>query len=91
MTDNDISKVAKALGGSWKELGQTLGFSQLELEKFSTGTHSVIIAGRKMLDEWLTLQSKNATYNALLGALEIIQRQDIVDKLEATRTKNDHY
>lgn len=87
MTDEDITEVLKVLGSSWKELGQTLGFSQLELERFSLDSHPLELcyAGKKMLEEWQTLHSKNATFFALLGALEIIQRRDIADDLVAAR------
>lgn len=73
------------LGSSWKELGQTLGFSQLELERLSLSSPSVVYVGRKMLQEWEALINKNATFSALLGALEIIQRRDIADDLVSAR------
>lgn len=68
------------------ELGQTLGFSQLELERFSLTSPNALCAGMKMLEEWQTLHKKNATFFALLGALEIIQRRDIADELSALRS-----
>lgn len=76
------------LGGSWMELGQTLGFSQLELERFSLTSRSAVYAGQKMLEEWQTLHKKNATFYALLGALEIVQRRDIADELAAIRMEH---
>lgn len=86
MTDGDINQVLKVLGPSWKELGRTLGFTQLELEHFSvTTSHSPSYAGKKMLEEWQTLHNRNATFFSLLGALEIIQRRDIADDLVAAR------
>lgn len=90
VTDEDINQVLKVLGPSWKELGQTLGFSQLELEHFSlTTSNSLAYAGKKMLEEWQTLRNRNATFFALLGALEIIQRRDIADELVAARMGRD--
>ena len=44
-----------------------------------------LAAGRKMMEEWKTLYKQNATFFALLGALEIIQRRDIADDLVASR------
>jgi hypothetical protein len=86
VTDEDICRVAKVLGHSWMELGRTLGFSQLELERFSLTSPNALSAGMKMLNEWQTLHKKNATFYALLGALEIVQRRDIADELAALRT-----
>lgn len=77
------------LGQSWKDLGQTLGFNQMELERFSLTYGTVSHAGKKMLEEWQTLHNKNATFFALLGALEIIQRRDIADDLVAARMTGD--
>lgn len=85
VTDEDINQVVKVLGHTWMELGQTLGFSRLELERFSLTSHSASCAGKKMLEEWQTLHKKNATFFALLGALEIVQRRDIADELAAMR------
>ena len=85
VTDEDINCVLKMLGSSWKELGKTLGFSQLELERLSLCSPSVVSAGKKMLQEWQALLNKNATFFALLGALEIIQRRDIADDLVSSR------
>ena len=73
------------LGSSWQELGKTLGFSQVELERFCLMSCSVSYAGKKMLEEWQNLHNRNATFSALLGALEIIQRRDIADDLVAVR------
>ena len=81
--------MVKVLGNSWEELGKTLGFSRLELERFSLTSHSTSCAGKKMLEEWQTLHSKSATFYALLGSLEIIQRRDIADDLVATRMIGD--
>ena len=92
VTDEDITRVLQVLGPSWKELGQTLGFTQLELEHFSiTTSHSLCYAGKKMLEEWQTLHNRSATFFALLGALEIIQRQDIADNLVAARMEKDGF
>ena len=78
--------VSKNLGTSWVELGQTLGFSGPELESFSLRVKAVHSkAGERMLREWQTLHRHNATFFALLGALEIIQRRDIADSLVAAR------
>lgn len=74
--------MSRDLGSSWIELGQTLGFSRQELESFSLRAKSVHRkAGERMLREWQTLHSHNATFFALLGALEIIQRKDIANNL----------
>lgn len=91
MTDEDINKVLMVLGSSWRDLGETLGFSKQELERFSLTTHpvSASYAGKKMLEEWQTLHNKNATFFALLGALEIIQRRDIADSLVISRLGGD--
>ena len=92
VTDEDINQVLKVLGPSWKDLGQTLGFSQLELEHFSlTTSHSLSYAGKKMLEEWQTLHNRNATFFALLGALELIHRRDIADDLVAARMGTDGF
>ena len=86
VTDKDIEVVSKNLGTSWVELGQTLGFSGPELESFSLRVKAVHSkAGERMLREWQTLHRHNATFFALLGALEIIQRRDIADSLVAAR------
>lgn len=90
VTDEDISLVCKSLGLSWKELGQTLGFSQMELECFSLEAphpppKGYAHTGRRMLGEWQTLHNKHATFSALLGALEIVHRRDIADDLVAAR------
>lgn len=81
VTDSDINQAAKVLGLSWKDLGQTLGFSEVELECFSLDS----FPGKRMLKEWQTQPNKNATFFALLGALEIIQRRDIADDLTFAR------
>lgn len=73
------------LGSSWRELGQTLGFSRVELERVSISFPAAAHAGRKMLQEWQSLLNKNATFSALLGALEIIQHRDIADDLVHSR------
>ena len=85
VTDEDINRILKMLGSSWKELGRTLGFSKLELERLSVSSSSVVYAGKKMLQEWQALLRRNATFYALLGALEIIQRRDIADDLVSSR------
>ena len=86
VTDQDIEVVSRDLGTSWVELGQTLGFSGPELESFSLRVKAVQSkAGERMLREWQTLHRHNATFFALLGALEIIQRRDIADSLVAAR------
>ena len=66
-------------------LGQTLGFSRTELERVAVTSKTHVSAGRHMLEEWKTLYKNNATFFALLGALEIIQRRDIADDLVAER------
>ena len=86
MTDQDISVVLKHLGASWAELGQILGFSRTELERFSRSHNK---AGEQMLLEWMNVHSRNATFFALLGALEIVQRRDIADELIASRMAGD--
>ena len=85
-----MSLVVKLLGSSWKELGETLGFSQLELECFSIEAPHPPPKGhahatRRMLGEWQTMHSRHATFSALLGALEIVQRRDVADDLVASR------
>jgi len=86
VSDEDLNCVVKMLGYSWKELGQTLGFSQVELERIAISFPAPSHAGRKILQEWQSLVNKNATFSALLGALEIIQRRDIADDLVHSRT-----
>ena len=85
ITDEDIEIVLATLGTSWQELGQALGFSQRELEKFTLTSQSFSDAGEKMLREWQSVHSQNATFFALLGALEIVQRREIADQLVAAR------
>ncbi len=85
VTDNDIDRAVKMLGSSWRELGQTLGFSQVELERVTISFPLPAHAGKKMLQDWQRLLNKNATFPALLGALEIIQRRDIADDLAQAR------
>lgn len=77
------------LGKSWRELGQTLGFTPKELQRFSLSSDSVTQAGERMLKKWQTLHEKTATFFNLLGALEIVQRRDIADELVAARMADD--
>ena len=44
-----------------------------------------LLAAQCMMEEWKTLYKQNATFFALLGALEIIQRRDIADELVNSR------
>lgn len=85
VTDSDLQLVVKVLGTSWTELGQTLGFMRWELENISLTSQSVAQAGERMLTQWQTLHSRNATFFTLLGSLELVQRKDIVDELVAAR------
>lgn len=85
VTDEDIEIVLATLGASWQELGQTLGFSKRELERFSLTSQSLNDAGEKMLREWQSVHTQNATFFALLGALEIVHRREIADQLVAAR------
>ncbi len=89
ITDADLSLVVSVLGESWQELGQTLGFTRKELQRFSLSTNSTSEAGGKMLRKWHTLYAKTATVFGLLGALEIVQRRDIADELVAARMADD--
>lgn len=87
VTEEDIGLVSRSLGSSWAELGQILGFSQAELERLSASAHRR--AGEEMLRKWRTVHPQNATFFALLHALEIIQRRDIADGLLAVRMAGD--
>ncbi len=77
------------LGKSWQELGQTLGFTRKELQRFSLSSDSMAQAGEKMLRKWQTMHTRTATFFGLLGALEIVQRRDIADELVAARMEDD--
>ena len=85
ITSEDIEVVCFQLGSSWPVLGQTLGFSHTELERVAMVSKTHLSAAHKMLEEWKTLYKQNATFFALLGALEIIQRRDLADDLVASR------
>ena len=89
ISEEDIEVVAGQLGASWAVLGQMLGFTRSELEQFSLGSPSVRQTVETMLREWQILHRQNATFFALLGALEIIQRSDIADDLVAFRMAGD--
>lgn len=102
-TEEDLKIVSENVGTSWLELGQILGFSRAELERFTRtamegdslskmateegGSAAVLnkVAARAMLCEWQMVHSQNATFFALLGALEIVQRRDIADSLISAR------
>lgn len=85
ITSEDIQTVCIQLGASWPVLGQTLGFSRTELERIAMVSKTHLSAAQHMLQEWKTLYKQNATFFALLGSLEIIQRRDIADDLVASR------
>lgn len=89
LTDSDLDVVVRVLGKSWMELGQTLGFTRKELQRFSLSSVSNASAGELMLKKWLSMNSKTATLFGLLGALEIVQRRDIADELVAARMQDD--
>ncbi len=89
ITESDLNIVISVLGESWQELGQTLGFTRKELQRFSLSTESTAKASEKMLRKWQTLHAKTATVFGLLGALEIVQRRDIADELVAARMADD--
>ena len=75
------------LGAAWPVLGQALGFSRTELERIAMVSKTHLSAARSMMQEWKTLYKQNATFFALLGSLEIIQRRDIADDLVASRMR----
>ena len=77
--------VCVQLDATWPVLGQALGFSRTELERIAMVSKTQVSAARKMMEEWKTLYKQNATFFALLGSLEIIQRRDIADDLVAAR------
>ncbi|CAI8016472.1 hypothetical protein GBAR_LOCUS10103 [Geodia barretti] len=85
ITTEDIEVVCVQLNATWPVLGQALGFSRTELERIAMVSKTQVSAARKMMEEWKTLYKQNATFFALLGALEIIQRRDIADDLVAAR------
>lgn len=85
ITSEDVEVVCIQLDAAWPVLGQALGFSRIELERIAMVSTTQLSAARKMMEEWKTLYKQNATFFALLGALEIIQRRDIADDLVASR------
>ena len=86
ITEEDIQLASKDLGASWYELGQILGFNKMELEKLSQSAVSgKVKAATLLLREWKTLHPQNATFFALLRALEIVQRRDVSDNLVTVR------
>lgn len=90
ITEEDIQLASKDLGASWHELGQILGFNKTELVKLSQNACSAKVkATTLLLREWKTLHSQNATFFALLRALEIVQRRDVADNLVTARMRGD--
>jgi hypothetical protein len=85
ITSEDIQVVCIQLAAAWPVLGQALGFSRTELERIAMVSKTHLAAAEHMLQEWKTLYKQNATFFALLGSLEIIQRRDIADDLVAAR------
>ena len=90
ITEEDIQLASKDLGASWHELGQILGFNKTELVKLSQNASSAKVKPTTLLlREWKTLHSQNATFFALLRALEIVQRRDVADNLVTARMRGD--
>lgn len=87
ITSEDIEVVCVQLEAAWPVLGQALGFSRTELERIAMVSKTHLSAAQSMMEEWKTLYKQNATFFALLGALEIIQRRDIADDLVASRMR----
>ena len=87
ITGEDIEVVCVQLEAAWPVLGQALGFSRTELERIAMVSKTHLSAAQSMMQEWKTLYKQNATFFALLGALEIIQRRDIADDVVASRMR----
>ena len=85
-----LTKLSKALGSKWRNLGNSLGVSEQQLEYINKRNERENDKGKDMLDEWKRTTGEAATLEALQEALKKAEMDDLLPDLVAGTHSYDH-
>ena len=77
----DLERLSKKMGTSWKSFALILGFEEAEIVEFDYEYKEVAKKAYQMLRRWKERDGTKATYEVLYSALthNLVQRRDLAE------------